>query len=210
MKTLLFVLGMAIACRPSPVEINEGSADEIQIGAEDHTGSHGTIEEELEPVGVIAADDCQHIELGDKACNFRLADQNGDTWDLYTHLGDVIVIDFSTVWCPPCQAAGHYTQALQDDYESEGVQVVTVLIDGASGGQEPSEQEIDEWVTAHNITTAPVLQGSRDKMFDATAVAGYALGAFPTYLYIGRDMKFYSGHAGFSDEYVRQKIEEGL
>jgi len=211
MKTLFFILGMLVACGPTDVEIKDGSGAEIQIGAEDHTGSHGTAEEEeLEPVGVIAADDCQHIELGDKACNFRLADQDGETWDLYTHLGDVIVIDFSTVWCPPCQAAGHYTQALQDDYGSEDVQVVTVLIDGATGGQEPSEQEIDEWVTVHNITTAPVLQGSRDKMFDPTAVAGYALGAFPTYLYIGRDMRFYGGHAGFSDEYVRQKIEEGL
>ena len=31
---------------------------------------------------MIAASDCQHINLGDKACNFRLTDQNGDTWDL--------------------------------------------------------------------------------------------------------------------------------
>ncbi|MAH44320.1 hypothetical protein CMI37_00720 [Candidatus Pacearchaeota archaeon] len=210
MKSLFFVLGLLTACGPTDVEIKNGSTDDVQIGAEDHTGSHGTIEEELDPVGVIAASDCQHIDLGDKACNFRLEDQNGETWDLYTHTGDVIVIDFSTVWCPPCQAAGHYTQAIQDDYNSEGVQIVTVLIDGATGGLEPTEQEIDEWVTTHNITTAPVLQGSREKMLDPTGVAGYALGAFPTYLYIGRDMKFYGGHTGFSDEYVRQKIEEGL
>ena len=56
----------------------------------------------------------------------------------------------------------------------------------------------------------PYLQGSRDKMLDPAAVGGYALGGFPTYLYLDRDMKFYSGHTGFSDEYVRQKIEEGL
>ena len=41
-------------------------------------------------------------------------------------------------------------------------------------------------------------------------VTGYLLGAFPTYIYIGRDMKFYAGHVGFSEEYIRQKIEEGL
>jgi hypothetical protein len=74
----------------------------------------------------------------------------------------------------------------------------------------PTEAEIDEWVTSHAVTTAPVLEGSRDKMFDPIAVEGYALGAFPTYIYIGRDMKFYAGHVGFSDEYIRQKIEEGL
>jgi hypothetical protein len=114
------------------------------------------------------------------------------------------------VWCPPCQAAGYYTQAIQDDYDGEGVQIVTILIDGVTVGVEPTEQEIDDWVNVHGITTAPILQGSRDKMFDPTAVEGYSLGAFPTYLYLDRDMKFYTGHVGFSDEYVRQKIEEGL
>jgi thiol-disulfide isomerase/thioredoxin len=209
MKTLFFMVGVLGACRPSDVKINNGDIDGNQIGAEDHTGIPGP-PEELDPVGVIAADDCQHIELGDKACNFRLTDQNGETWDLYTHIGDVIVIDFSTIWCGPCQMAGYYTQAIQDDYSGEGVQIVTVLIDGAIGGVAPTEQEIDEWVVAHGITSAPILQGSRDKMLDPTAIVGYALGGFPTYLYLDRDMKFYSGHTGFSDEYVRQKIEEGL
>ena len=189
MKTLFFVLSMLCACEPTEVEIKNGNPDdEVQIGAEDHTGGHGAAAEELEPVGVIAASDCQHIDIGDKACNFRLTDQNGDVWDLYSHLGDVIVLDFSTVWCPPCQAAGYYTQAIQDDYAGEGVQMVTILIDGAAGGVEPTEQEIDDWVNAHGITTAPILQGSRDKMLDPTAVGGYSLGAFPTYLYLDRDL----------------------
>jgi len=207
MKTLFFILAMLTSCSPSPVDI--GSSDPI-IGAEDHTGSHGIKEEELDPVGVIAASDCQHIDIGDKACNFRLADQNGDTWDLYSHKGDVILVDFSALWCAPCQAAGHYMQALHDDYVDEGVQIVTVLIDGFGNGVPPTEAEIDQWVLDHSLTTAPVLQGSRDKMFDPTGIAGYSIGSYPTYLYIGRDMTFYAGHAGFNDEYVRQKIEEGL
>jgi len=205
------MLSMLFACEPTAVELGDEDAnDEKIIGAEDHTGSSGTAEEELEPVGVIPASDCQHIDLGDKACNFRLLDQDGDVWDLYSYTGDVIVIDFSAVWCPPCQAAGHYTQIIQDDYNSEGVQIVTVLIDGVIPGDSPTEAEIDEWVNVHNITSAPILQGSREKMLDPLAIEGYAIGAFPTYLYIGRDMKFYSGHTGFSDEYVRQRIEEGL
>jgi len=207
MKTLFFILVMMVACRPSHVDIE--SSDPI-IGAEDHTGSHGVKEEELDPVGVIAASDCQHINIGDKACNFRLTGHDGDTWDLYTHSGDVILLDFSAGWCPPCQAAGYYMQALHDDYAAEGVQIVTVLIDGAISGISPTDVEIDQWVADHSVTTAPVLQGSRDKMFDPTGVGGYSIGSYPTYLYIGRDMTFYAGHAGFSDEYVRQIIEEGL
>ena len=47
MKTLFFALSMLWACGPSKVEIKEDSTDEVQFGADDHTGSHGTIEEEI-------------------------------------------------------------------------------------------------------------------------------------------------------------------
>jgi len=210
MKTLFFMIGMLSACDPADVKFkNDDSGVETQIGAEDHTGAAAQ-EEKLEPVGVIPSSDCRHIDIGDKACNFRLTDQNGDVWDLYSHTGDVIVLDLSAVWCPPCQAAGYYTQSLQDDYASEGVQIVTVLIDGATAGTAPTTAEITEWVDEHVITTAPTLQGSRDKMLDQSGIEGYSIGAWPTYIYIGRDMKFYAGHVGFSESYIRQMIEQGL
>lgn len=202
MKKLFFALGFLYACSPTDVKIKTNN----------HTGESNLPAEELEPVGIITADDCQQIDIGDKACNFRLTDQNGATWELYDHLGDVIILDFSTAWCYPCQLAGHHAQPIQDNYQDDGVQFVTVLIDGATSGVEPTTEEITSWVTSHNITSAPVLQGSRDKMIDSTGVGtdGYLLGGFPTYIYIGRDMKFYTAHVGFNEEYVREKIEEGL
>jgi thiol-disulfide isomerase/thioredoxin len=207
MKKFFFMLGFlgiasCSACQPAEVELNNKT----------DSGSAAAPSPPLEPVGVIAADDCQHIDIGDKACNFRLTDQNGETWDLYSYTGDVIMLDFSTSWCGPCQNAAAHTQALQDEFTDNGVQVVTILIDGPNPSVEPSTYDIDTWVSAHNITNAPVLQGSRDKMLDGTGtgIEGYIIGGFPTYLYIGRDMKFYAGHVGFSEEYVRQKIEEGL
>ena len=201
MKKLFFIFSLLIACEPAVLETSEISGDDTNI-----------IEEVLEPVGIIPAGDCQHIDRGDKACNFRLTDQNGETWDLYSHMGDVIVLDFSTVWCSPCQLAGHHAQPIQDEYSDEGVQIVTVLIDGAQSPHPPTDEEMSTWVTDHNITTAPILQGSREKMLDPTGVGidGYLLGGYPTYIYIGRDMKFYTAHVGFSEEYMREKIEEGL
>jgi thiol-disulfide isomerase/thioredoxin len=206
MKTLFFILGLMIGCAKDEDLPDESGGQETET--DEQMGEYQP--PILNPIGVIGADDCQHIDMGDKACDFRLTDQTGTTWDLYSHTGDVIVLDFSTVWCPPCQIAGHYMQALQDDYESEGVQIVTILIDGIEGTIPPTTEEIEEWVDVHSITTAPVLQGSRDKMFDPTGIEGYVIGAFPTYLYLGRDMTFYAGHVGFSDEYVRERIEEGL
>ena len=204
MKTLFFTLSLLIGCQATKVDVDEGST-----GPDESTGAP---ESYIEPIGVMIADDCRHIDIGDKPCNFRLADQNGKTWDLYEHEGDVIVLDFSTVWCYPCQMAGHYTQPIQDEFESEGVHFVTILIDGPDHSVPPTPNDIDSWVTTHNITSAPVLEGSRDKMIDETGAGteGYILGGFPTYIYIGRDMKFIGGHVGFSEEYVREKIEEAI
>lgn len=204
MKKLLFAVGFLIfctGCEPGKLKTEKGKVD---------TGPPPIPVEELEPIGMIPADDCQQVDIGDKACNFRLTDQAGKTWDLYQHTGDVIVLDISAYWCYPCQLAADYAQPLQDEFASEGVQVVTILIDGPNPGEEPTESDIQRWVSLHNITTSPVLQGSREKMLDATGVGGYSIGGFPTYLYIGRDMKFYAGHVGFSEEFVREKIQEGL
>ena len=202
---LYFLLSMLICCKPSQVILEYGtdSSSQIAAGTEDPVTPR-------EPVGIIPAEDCQQIDMGDKACDIRLRDQNGEVWSLYDHEGDIILLDFSTVWCPPCQAAGHYTQPLQDAYNSEGVKIVTILIDGAQSGVEPSEEEVNAWVSDHNITTAPVLRGSRDKMMDPGGIIGYAIGSWPTYLYLDRELKFYAGHSGFSEEYARQIIEDKL
>jgi len=205
MKKLLFVLGLS-CCSPAKLETKKDTGSTLIPP-----------EPPLEPVGVMPADDCQQIDIGDKACNFRLLDQNGEIWELYDHTGNVVVLDFSAVWCYPCQLAAAETQRLQDEYSADGVQIVTVLIDGPTPGEEPTDYDLERWTSTHNITTAPVLQGSREKMLDAQdgsvavpGVTGYLLNAYPTYLYIDKDMKFYSGHVGFSEEYIRQKIEEGL
>ena len=154
--------------------------------------------------GIIKTENCDQETLGSTVCDMIFYDQNKDVWQLYDHEGKVIILDFSTVWCMPCQNAGHYVQPIQDDYEGK-VEFVTVLMDGMTGDP-PNEEEINEWVTSHGITTAPVLYADRS-VADSTGVNGYLIGGFPTYVFITKDLKIHSGAVGFNEQYMRTTID---
>lgn len=160
-------------------------------------------------LGIHLTDDCGQTAIGDKACNFALLDQESEYWQLKDGLGKVVVLDFSTVWCPPCQASAVHVQPLQDDYTDTAV-IVTVLIDGPVAPNAPTMEDVVGWATSFGIDTAPVLQGSRELMFDITGQTGYSISSFPTYIYIDREGYIHGGHSGFSDEYVRQVIDSLL
>tara|TARA_R110002110_G_scaffold276111_4_gene491411 strand:+ start:428 stop:1015 length:588 start_codon:yes stop_codon:yes gene_type:complete len=165
--------------------------------------------EEMIPTefGVISSDGCDQIAVGSTVCNMVFYDQNKEVWQLHEHTGKVIILDFSAVWCGPCRNAADYVQQIQDDYNGD-IEFVTVLVDGATG-EPPVEEEINEWTTIHNITSAPVLYGDRSAL-DSTGITGYIIAGFPTYIFIDRDMKIHTGAVGFNDSYVRDIIDELL
>jgi len=170
--------------------------------------AQAVVEEEIpEQFGIIDTEDCDQKNIGSSVCNMVFYDQNMDVWQLYKQEGKVIVLDFSTVWCGPCQWAGQYTQGIQSDY-GDKLQFVTVLVDGATG-QPPTEEEINQWVSDHQITTAPVLYADRSVM-DQTGETGYLVGGFPTYVFIDKELKIHSGVVGFDEAYVRSIIDELL
>ena len=84
------------------MELDSSSQIEPQVGEP---------EVPREPVGVMAAEDCQQINMGDKACDFRLRHQNGEVWSLYDYEGDVVLLDFlhSLVPAMPSRRTLHTT-----------------------------------------------------------------------------------------------------
>ena len=195
MKKLALLLTTLMACTPALVQ------------SESNSLHNPTDIIENAVLGVHANDTCGQY-IGDTVCNLLLRDQNDNLWNLYDLEGHVIVLDFSAMWCAPCQNAAATVQQTQDDYESEGFDYVTVLIDNPVGDPVDLE-DIQSWTDTFGITNASVLQGSRD-LIDYSAVEGYPIVSWPTFVFIDRDLTIYTGMYGFNEEMIRQIIEEIL
>ena len=189
-----FLLGLTLLGCPAELQVND-SATVIN-------------KEEPPPppvLGVNEADNCDQKALGSSVCNFFLIDQNGEYWELYEHKGKVIILDFSTVWCYPCQMAAAHTQKVQDEY-SEDVIFVTLLIQGPSG-LPATDLDVTGWVETHGITTAPVLQASKEYIMDPAGITGYLVGGYPTYVYLNRDLVITDAHVGFNEDYMKNILD---
>ena len=146
--------------------------------------------------------------IGDEICDLVLKDQNDDVWHLYDLEGDIILIDFSAMWCGPCQSAATTVQEIQDFYNTEGFQYITILIDDTSGDTVELD-EVQFWADTFGIDTQPVLQGNRD-LVDGDPSLGYPISSWPTFVFVDRDLSIFWGIYGYSEEYLKMVIEDML
>ena len=144
-------------------------------------------------------------EVGDHACDFTLDDQDGDEWNLYSHYGSPIIIDFSAEWCGYCQVAAANTQHVSDTYEQYNLIYVTVLIEDSAGN--PGSQELlDRWSSFFEITD-PVLAGGRSMLDDGSGT-GWEIAGWPTFFIVDDEMKIDSIIRGYSEQSLDQAIQD--
>ena len=186
-KTLILLFSSLLACMPV-LEVDDSGVEEVVLGF--HADSN-----------------CSQIP-GQRICNLALKDQNDKVWQLYSLKGNVILLDFSAMWCSPCQSAAATIQKTQDDYESKGFKYVTILVDDPAG-ESIGLYDVQAWVDNYGISTATVLQGNRE-LVDYDAIEGYPLASWPTFVFVDRGLNIYYGMYGFNEEFIRSKIEEML
>jgi len=143
---------------------------------------------------IVDWDNCSQ-RMGDHPCDFTLLDQDGKEFNLYDHHGKIIILDFSAMWCGPCQLAALEVEELQKKY-GDKIVYVTILIENQNYNA-PTKDNLKKWAKAHGIESAPVLSGSRD-IISKDPDIGWQINAWPQFHIIDKNMVLVQSFTGFS------------
>ncbi len=155
---------------------------------------------------IIDWDDCSQ-QIGDHPCDFTLIDQDGKEFNLYDHHGKVIIIDFSAMWCGPCQLAALEVEELQKKYDDKII-YVTILIENTHYNSS-TRADVKRWAKSFGIESAPVLAGSRS-ILSSDPNIGWPLSAWPQFHIIDQDMVLVESFKGFIRGRMERVIKENI
>jgi thiol-disulfide isomerase/thioredoxin len=135
-------------------------------------------------------------------CNFKLVNQYGETVELYDFEGDVIVLDFSTMWCRVCKTVADHVQNLHDTYSP--LSIITILTEDTSGN-EPTVDKLLDWSTEYGITTAPILAGNSE--MTGTQPDQWNVNGIPCFFLIDKSFYVRIMQPGWNEETMIENIE---
>ena len=138
-----------------------------------------------------------------RPCNFRLQDQNGNKVELYDFQGDVILLDFSTMWCSVCKTVAQHVQEMHDNYTP--FSAITILTEDSSGNP-PTVDNLREWAAEYHITTAPIL-ASDDSMI-GTEDHLWNVNGLPCFFIIDKDFYVRKTQPGWNESRLTEYIQE--
>jgi DsbE subfamily thiol:disulfide oxidoreductase len=131
---------------------------------------------------------------GKQAPDFELASLDGKTVRLADFRGKAVLLNFWATWCGPCRIEMPWFAGLQDQYGSQGFQIVAVALDDNADN---SVAKFAKEVGANY----PVLLG-KDAVGDA-----YGVDAMPQTFYLNRDGKIVNRMIGLGS---RREMEENI
>ncbi len=134
--------------------------------------------------------------------NFVLKDSTGKDFNLASHKGKVILLDFWATWCPPCKVEIPWFVEFQEKYGPKGLIVIGVSVDDPASALKPFGEKFK--------VNYPLLVG--DGRDDIKGPRGYnAAWGLPKTLVIGRDGNICRTHVGLSvKEHFEQQIKSLL
>ena len=181
---LLLILGLTFGC----------------VGNLESTSVEATVETEpeieIEDTATTIEEVCANI-MGFTSCNFITTNSNGEEIEFYELTGKPVILDFSTMWCGPCNTAADEVQEVQDNYP--GIVYLTILIENSTG-VDPVTEDLQDWEISHGIEDAPVWAGSRDIITSSPIETGeeFYLSSWPTFYFLDDTLSIVGYQKGFN------------
>jgi peroxiredoxin len=144
-------------------------------------------------------------EEGQVVPNFRLMDQFGEDTCLWQFYGQWVVLDFSTLWCAPCQTLAEDADETHAEFADRGLEYVSLLSQNMNF-ETPTLEDIQTWAERFELNL-PVLMDGED--WTGKFVAGNS--GFPRLVIIGPDMRIVESQVTpANDATLRATLEELL
>jgi peroxiredoxin len=116
-------------------------------------------------------------DVGDLVPDFALVDQNDDTFCMSQLFGAALVLDFSTIWCGPCNDAAEEAPELLAAARQIGpTWFVNVMTQNAAGAP-ASHADVVWWAENYGLEF-PVGLDASEAVADAYGLTGYPLFMF--------------------------------
>jgi thiol-disulfide isomerase/thioredoxin len=124
--------------------------------------------------------------------------------------GKVVILAIGGSWCPNCHDEAPFLSELYKAYHEKGLEIVGLMFenDPDPAGYRP---RVQSFIKRYNVQY-PLLIPGTTQMINEKLPQLVNFGAYPTSIYLGRDGKVRSVHAGFAspatgEEHVRLKQE---
>jgi peroxiredoxin len=124
--------------------------------------------------------------------------------------GKVVLLAIGGSWCPNCQDEAPFLVDLYKEFHSQGLEIVGLMFE-ADAEPALARPRVQTFIKRYGIPYSMLLAGTPDDINQKLPQL-VNFGAYPTTIYIGRDGRVRSVHAGFAsqatgEEYVRLKGE---
>lgn len=142
---------------------------------------------------------------GQRAFPFTLNDQNGNPVSLDSLKGKVVLLNFSGMWCGPCQDEAEEAETLYRRYKDRGFIIVEILFEDYNFGV-VDQRDQQTWAQQYGITF-PVLADTKKSVYGKFRGP---TGGIPVNILIGRDQTILYSNEGFPDQDLNLAIQGAL
>ena len=124
--------------------------------------------------------------------------------------GKVVLVAIGGSWCPNCHDEAPFLGELYRDYHARGLEIVGLMFE-SDADPALARPRVQSFIRRHSVKYPMLLAGTTENI-NTQMPQIVNFGAYPTSIYLGRDGRVRSVHAGFAspatgDEHFRLKRE---